>query len=211
MNLWRKMTNFELGVRVPLIIRVPWKAASIGVKSPLLVEAVDLFATLVKVAGLPAAPVVENLEGRSFAKVFDDPTSGSLNATFKYAFSQFAKRDVKESEVSSHPMVPWDECTKCTHEEIMYMGPSVREERFRYTEWYTWNNVTDKPRWSNGTYSVELYDHLGDFGEDLDVATATNNLAVGASAAEHAAVMARLAAALKAQFQNDYQPPDGVQ
>ena len=24
MNLWRKMTNFELGVRVPLIVRAPW-------------------------------------------------------------------------------------------------------------------------------------------------------------------------------------------
>jgi arylsulfatase A-like enzyme len=102
MNLWRKMTNFELGVRVPLIIRAPWHAASIGVKSPLLVEAVDLFATLADVAGLPAPPATEKLEGRSFAAVFETPTSATLNATFKYAFSQFAKRLTKAGELPGH-------------------------------------------------------------------------------------------------------------
>merc|ERR1711871_1941821 len=52
MNLWKKMTNFELGVRVPLIIRAPW-AQRAGAKTPALAEAVDLFPTLVELAGLP--------------------------------------------------------------------------------------------------------------------------------------------------------------
>lgn len=107
-------------------------------------------------------------------------------------------------------MEPWDECTKCTHAEIKWMGLSVRDERWRYTEWYAWNNMTDHPRWSSGTFAVELYDHLGDFGADLDAASATENLAVGPGAVAHASDIARLAAALKQQFQNDYQPPDEV-
>ena len=43
MNEWRKMTNFELGVRVPLMIRTPWLPNSVGGRTPALVEAVDLF------------------------------------------------------------------------------------------------------------------------------------------------------------------------
>ena len=30
MDLWRKMSNFELAVRVPLLMRVPWRPASLG-------------------------------------------------------------------------------------------------------------------------------------------------------------------------------------
>jgi arylsulfatase A-like enzyme len=200
MNLWRKMTNFELGVRVPLLIRVPWKPNSIGVKSPLLVEAVDLFQTLVDVAGLPAPSALEMLEGKSFAEVFDHPTSQTLNQTFQYAFSQFAKRNTKEQEVPSHPEVPWDECTKCTHADILYMGLSVRDENYRYTEWYPWSYPSDRPNWINGTYAVELYSHVGDFGADLDAASATENLAVAQSASQYAQVMKRLSNALKEQF-----------
>ncbi len=40
---WRKMTNFELGVRVPLMIRAPWKAAGMGKRSSALVELVDMY------------------------------------------------------------------------------------------------------------------------------------------------------------------------
>ena len=45
--------NWELGVRVPLIIRCPWMPASHGVKTSALVEAVDIFQTLAALAGLP--------------------------------------------------------------------------------------------------------------------------------------------------------------
>ena len=30
MPRWRKMTNFELAVRVPLLMRVPWRPGSLG-------------------------------------------------------------------------------------------------------------------------------------------------------------------------------------
>jgi iduronate 2-sulfatase len=30
LDLWRKMSNFELAVRVPLLMRVPWRPASLG-------------------------------------------------------------------------------------------------------------------------------------------------------------------------------------
>ena len=29
-DTWAKMTNFELALRIPLIVRAPWKARSVG-------------------------------------------------------------------------------------------------------------------------------------------------------------------------------------
>jgi iduronate 2-sulfatase len=43
--MWQKETNFELGVRVPLIMRAPWLPNSVGAVTHALVEAVDLFPT----------------------------------------------------------------------------------------------------------------------------------------------------------------------
>jgi iduronate 2-sulfatase len=41
-DLWCKKTNFELGVRVPFIVRVPWMKASLGQRTSQLAELVDL-------------------------------------------------------------------------------------------------------------------------------------------------------------------------
>eukprot|EP00038_Savillea_parva_P005551 m.158109 g.158109 ORF g.158109 m.158109 type:complete len:461 (-) comp11732_c1_seq22:3518-4900(-) len=83
MDEWRKMTNWELGVRVPLIIRCPWMPASHGVKTPALVEAVDLFQTVVALAGL-ADPTsgtdypVQNVQGNSLLPYLQNPpTNGT--------------------------------------------------------------------------------------------------------------------------------------
>ena len=43
---WTKHTNFELGTRVPLLIRAPFKPASIGRRIDTIVEVVDVYRTL---------------------------------------------------------------------------------------------------------------------------------------------------------------------
>jgi membrane-anchored protein YejM (alkaline phosphatase superfamily) len=45
-NSWHKFTNFELGTRVPLIVRVPWKTASIGKRVNMMVELIDVYPTV---------------------------------------------------------------------------------------------------------------------------------------------------------------------
>lgn len=45
-NSWHKFTNFELGTRVPLIIRAPWKVASVGKRVNMMVELVDVYPTV---------------------------------------------------------------------------------------------------------------------------------------------------------------------
>ena len=101
------MTNFELGVRVPLMISVPDKPKTHGLKQTALVEAVDLYQTFVDLAGLPPVPATEGLEGASLAPLFDDPDTPIK----QYAFSQFAKRNTTSKELKMQ--VPWDVCTTC--------------------------------------------------------------------------------------------------
>lgn len=50
-DTWAKMTNFELGVHIPLIIRAPWMRASLGRETAVLAEMVDIYPTLSALAG----------------------------------------------------------------------------------------------------------------------------------------------------------------
>ena len=80
-DTWAKMTNFELAVHIPLIIRVPWMTASVGQHTSVLAEMVDVFPTLAALAGLPDPRGVsgsEGINGTSLAQVLQDPTNTSV-------------------------------------------------------------------------------------------------------------------------------------
>jgi arylsulfatase A-like enzyme len=81
-GLWGKTTNFELDTRAPLIVSAPGMKAR-GGRSRALVEFVDIYPTLVDLAGLKA-PV--ELEGESFKALLDDPA-----------------RELKEVAISQYP------------------------------------------------------------------------------------------------------------
>lgn len=83
-GLFTKMTNFELGARVPLIISAPGLKTA-GQKSRALVELVDLYPTLADLAGLPVA---ESLEGTSFTPVLENPARPWKRA----AFTEYLRR-----------------------------------------------------------------------------------------------------------------------
>ena len=59
---WSKFSNYEVSVRVPFIIHVPGLTDSVELQhreylsSSALVELVDVFPTLVELAGLPVVP-----------------------------------------------------------------------------------------------------------------------------------------------------------
>lgn len=105
-GLFTKMTNFELGTHVPLIVSAPASLQKTrGQRSTALVELVDLYPTLAELAGLD---LPSHLEGTSFASLFKDPAKPWKKA----AFSQYL-RPGKEG----------------------IMGRSVRSTEWRYTEW----------------------------------------------------------------------------
>ena len=70
---WQKFTNWETGVRVPLIVRDPFLPQSHGRHSPVLAELVDLYPTLAELAGVPLEKV-ETIDGTSLAPAPRDPS-----------------------------------------------------------------------------------------------------------------------------------------
>ena len=84
---WTKHTNFELGTRVPLIMRAPWLPAG-GARITPPVEIVDMYKTMAELAGLPAPE--SGVQGRSLAPLFIDATVNVWGEGEPVAFSQYA-------------------------------------------------------------------------------------------------------------------------
>lgn len=108
LGLWCKTTNFETDTRVPLLISSPLLEKR-GLQSDALVELVDIYPTMVELAGLP---VPDGLDGVSMVPVIADPDRHWKAA----AFSQFPR--------------PW-----MYKDKPEVMGYSIRTADFRYTEW----------------------------------------------------------------------------
>jgi len=68
-GIWQKRTLFEQSARAPLIIRAPGASGN-GQASPRVVEFVDIYPTLTKLAGI-AAP--DHLAGRDLTPLIDNP------------------------------------------------------------------------------------------------------------------------------------------
>ncbi len=111
-GLFTKMTNFELGTRVPLLLRVPGMKTA-GQKTRALVELVDLYPTLAELAGLP---LPQHLEGASLVPLIENPARSWKKA----AFSQYLRKGSK---------------TGMGKGPLSFDGRSLRTDRWRYTEW----------------------------------------------------------------------------
>eukprot|EP00039_Didymoeca_costata_P002860 m.63182 g.63182 ORF g.63182 m.63182 type:complete len:532 (+) comp11566_c0_seq1:3-1598(+) len=152
-DTWAKMTNFEVAVRTPLIIRAPWMTNSVGRTTRVLAEAVDFYPTLAALAGLPdPATLSQQLNGTNLMPVFENPDNMDVKKT---AFSQFAKPYVKQ------PYLFWPTPAR---NATQVMGYTVRVDDWRYTVWFRFNETTIKVM-TDEVLGIELYDHHGDMGE----------------------------------------------
>lgn len=146
---WCKQTNYDIDVRVPLMIRIP-NQMSAGAKTNALVELVDLYPTLCDVAEIP---IPEDMEGTSFRPLLADPEQTWKTA----AFSQFHR------------------APKITPDMGRYMGLSIVTDRFHYVEWRTWDHVKGE---AGEVKAVELYDQKNDPAENTNVAGLKENAGV---------------------------------
>ncbi|KAK7072874.1 hypothetical protein SK128_018164, partial [Halocaridina rubra] len=142
-----------------------------------LVELVDLFPTLVDLAGLPFIPSCSVYsmhtktctEGRSLA-----PLISSVRSQISYEKKKTVMNyRPKKAVFSQYPRPGINPSVKPDSDqprasEIKIMGYSMRTHRYRYTVWLRFNNVTYEPDWSY-IYAEELYDHKVDENENHNV------------------------------------------
>jgi len=177
MGIWGKATNYEIATRVPMMIWTPdMPDGSRGKSTDALVELIDMYPTLVELAGLTAPT---HLEGNSFAPLLENPAQPWKKA----AFSQFPSPALREwaanpltkemRETYFGPLIEevegriieqqkdkWDR----QFFENELMGYSMRTERYRFVAWKERNNPKAKPIY------VELYDHNTDPKETENIA-----------------------------------------
>jgi uncharacterized sulfatase len=143
---WMKQMLFERSARTPLLMAGPGVTAK-GRASKRIVELLDLYPTLAELAGIAPPPA---LHGRSLAPLLRDPGA---------QWNHPALTQVLRGPVAAR-----------------FKGYSVRNERWRYTEW------------EDGKRGTELYDEDGD----------PNELRNLAEDPKHSKVVAEMRALLKA-------------
>lgn len=201
MGIWGKATNYEISARVPLVVWTPDMAeSSRGFHTKALVELVDLYPTLCDLAGLEEP---EHLEGTSFAPMLNNPDQPWKRA----AFSQFP--NPAQREWAANPLSPsmhetffgplmaeveariqkqqgdrWDRDLFENH----LMGYAMRTDRYRLVVWQDMRSPEADP------IDVELYDHLQDPKETLNIA------------ADEPALVEKLLAQFRAGWQGNLPP-----
>jgi len=154
-GIWEKKSNFDLAVRVPLLIKVPGKTAAAGKVTASLTDLVDVFPTLANLAGLPPPAGVD---GDDVSSLFDDPTRSLKSA----AFHQYPACNMKMINQTRGG------CNSTPKNEFDFMGYSVRTQEWRYTLWLPWDREKLAPRWQASDCQQELYSHHGDDSSDMD-------------------------------------------
>lgn len=136
---WAKYSNYEIGVRVPLIIYSPDFQQQHARKVNEIVELVDLFPTIVDLVAMPPIKKCnKNLfkkqklctEGKSLLPyIFDHVQHPNISNNF--AISQYPRPQI-------YPSI-YPNSDEPRRRDIKIMGYSIRTTRFRYTIWLEFN------------------------------------------------------------------------
>ena len=111
-GMWTKHTNYEQANRIPIVIAAPGvgKAGS----STSLVETVDIYPTLVELAGLPPPESEQPLDGKSLVPILKNP-----------------KQQVRDHAYHCFP-------------RGARLGQAIRTQKHRLVEWKPWDASGDK-------------------------------------------------------------------
>ena len=139
-NSWGKMTNYNIDLKVPIIIRAP-DQTNRGVETKGITELVDLFPTICDLAGIK---IPNYMQGVSMVPLMKNPNQKWKTA----AFSQFHRRP------------------KVSADGKRYMGYSLNTENYHYIEWYSWDHKT---KTKGNLQSVELFDRMKDPYEKVNI------------------------------------------
>jgi iduronate 2-sulfatase len=123
-GMWCKHTNFETSTHAPLIISVPGQKTA-GAKTDALTEFVDIYPTLVQLAGLPEC---KGLEGTSFVPLIENPKQTWKTA----AFSQYPRGKLmgRALRTDRYRFVEWAEQDKAPEGRELYDHQTDPDENF---------------------------------------------------------------------------------
>ncbi len=189
-NIWCKETNFDLAGHVPLMIRVPGSQAP-AARTAELVEIVDMFPTMVEMAGAPPLDIRKKGEPPLGGKSLAGLIQGALNGggppdKDAVAFSQYSRRrcynDLFYVPGKTDPRTGKVSCPLA--EGGYFTGFSVRRndgfngvagDGLRYTRWV---NVSQDgtPHWDQ-VVDEEFYLEPAADGDDYDKSEEGGNLA----------------------------------
>lgn len=173
---WQKFNNWEIGVRVPLVIRAPWLPQSAGKRSTALVELVDMYRTMSDLAGVPLpdeAAETWPIDGKSLGDILRNSDDASVNEAVLSVFPRCPKvggNGKNFGPFNQNASEFWEDnhCEMVDRSMIPWMGYSIRTEDWRYTEWAAWDGKLLKPDFSKPLAGRELYAHTGDDGTNYD-------------------------------------------
>jgi len=148
-NSWGKMTNYNIDLQVPMIIRYP-NQENRGKQTYELTELIDMFPSLCELTGLKTP---EYMQGTSFIPLIKEPKREWKSA----AFSQFHRRPRHSSDGKR------------------YMGYSINTKKYHYIEWYAWNSKTGI---RGELKHTELFDRINDPNEKANITNDANLLEI---------------------------------
>ncbi|MBL9185936.1 MAG: sulfatase [Opitutaceae bacterium] len=174
-GIWGKATNYEIGTRIPLIIRAPGMAGN-GRPAAGIVESLDIYPTLCALAGLKAPAA---LEGASLVPMLRDPAVVGKNIAFSEfpapALREWAAKPLSPAmrQTFFGPLIETVEAQLAREHGARYdrkffedhvKGYSVRTEPYRCTVWVDRRAPESEP------LAIELYDHRADPRETRNIA-----------------------------------------
>ena len=121
---WTKHTNYEQDVRIPLMIIAPGIAEP-GSASDAFVETVDVFPTLVDLAGLPPMKNAQELDGKSLVPVLKNPSQSVRDHAY-HCFPHGGR-----------------------------LGRAIRTDRYRMVEWRRRNESADQAEYELYDYQLD--------------------------------------------------------
>lgn len=142
---WAKHSLFDNALRVPLIIRAPWIDARPRRTSSFF-ELIDLYRTMVSLAGFDSSLVEEDVDGIDQSPV----VYGEATSLRQQAYAQYS-RCPRQDE----PAWYLNDCERIAAENITVMGFTLRTRTRRFSEWYSFRNCT--PDFTS-ILATELYD-----------------------------------------------------
>lgn len=192
---WAKYTNFDVGLKVPLLIKLPNQRR--GVVKSNVVELVDIYPTVVDLLGLTRVKPCQGksfrvcTEGKSLVPllsltsaaqslpsnhlVSSAPRSNRNSSVREHSgqyftFNPFARMEMAFSQYPRPGLYPTMQPNSDRPKlaQIKIMGYSVRLQRFRYTMWTGFNASEFLPNWEE-VHGEELYDHWIDPHEKMNL------------------------------------------